>query len=221
MTRAANRELLALLVHEVRSPTAALQAIATVLTEDRVRGDALEELVALASTACRGIERVVRDAVPASVLLELVDVRDIARAAVAGAQLGGGRVRVQLPATPALVDGDPVRLRQALDNLVANAVVHSHSEDAAEVIVTTEPTRGTVLVEVRDSGVGIAVEHHERIFDPGVHLTTDAPGSGLGLAVARAIAEAHGGSLAVRSSPNEGATFILVLPRLVEQARSL
>ena len=215
MTAAADRRLLALLVHEVRSPTAALQAIATALTDDRFRGDPLAELVTLASTACRAIERVVRDAAPGSLRPEVVDVLDVARAAVSGAELGGAGVRADLPSVPVLVNGDPVRLRQAFDNLLTNAVIHSRSGAGADVVVAAEQREASVLVSVSDSGVGIAPEHHERIFDAGVHLDPDASGSGLGLAVARTIAEAHGGTLTVRSSPGEGASFTLTLPRLV------
>jgi signal transduction histidine kinase len=218
MTDRPDRALLVLLVHEVRSPAAALAAIASALGADDFRGESLRELLALASTACRGIERVVRDASPRSLRPERVDVADIARNAVAGAVLGGAKVRAELPSTPRLVDGDPVRLRQALDNLVANAIVHSGSEQA-DVVVTVADGCGTVLVSVHDTGVGLALEHHESIFEPGVRLDDTAPGSGLGLAVARAIADAHGGSLTVRSAPGEGASFTLALPRLGQARR--
>ncbi len=206
----ADRELLALLVHEVRSPTAALAAIATALSDDRLDDDTVTDLIALALAASRGIERVVSDTAPGSLQLEDVDVVPLAGAAVASAVLSGGHVRVALGASPLVVRGDPIRIRQAMDNLIANAVVHS--PHGTEVVVGAELVRGAVRISVQDMGDGIPEEKHESIFDPGVRLDRQAPGSGLGLAVARAIAEAHGGTLSVRSSPGKGATFVLSLP---------
>lgn len=212
MTTRADRERLALLVHEVRSPTAALAAISIALCDERLDDDTMTELIGLALAACRGIERVVTDAAPGSLYLEDVDVVDLAHAAVASAGLVGGRVRAVLEPAALLVRGDPIRIRQALDNLIANAV--GHSPAGCDVVVGAEVVDGKVLISVRDAGDGIASEHQGRIFDPGVRLDTGVPGSGLGLAVARAIAEAHGGTLTVLSSPGQGATFTLSLPQL-------
>ena len=212
MTTRADRERLALLVHEVRSPTAALAAISAALSEGWLDDDALVDLIGLALAACGGIERVVVDAVPGSVRFEDVDIADIARAAVSGATLGGGRVLAVLEGGPLLVRGDPIRLRQAVDNLIVNAVAYSPSE--SDVVVGTSAVETNVLIWVRDAGGGIASEDHGRIFDPGVRLHASVSGSGLGLAVARTIAEAHGGTLSVESAPGEGATFTLALPRL-------
>jgi signal transduction histidine kinase len=206
----ADRELLALLVHEVRSPTAALAAIATALSDDGLDDDTVTDLIALALAASKGIERVVSDAAPGSLELEDVDVVSLAGAAVASAVLSGGHVRTALGASSLVVRGDPIRIRQAIDNLIANAVVHA--PQGSEVVVGAELVRGAVRISVKDAGAGIPEEKHAAIFDPGVRLDRQAPGSGLGLAVARAIAEAHGGTLSVRSSPGEGATFVLSLP---------
>ena len=70
----------------------------------------------------------------------------------------------------------------------------------------------SVVIAVADEGDGIAPADLERIFEPGVRLTDARPGSGLGLAVVRTIARAHGGEVEVESSPGQGATFRLVLP---------
>jgi two-component system sensor histidine kinase BaeS len=108
------------------------------------------------------------------------------------------------------VVADPVRIRQALDNLVANALAHT-SEDG-EVFLDARVEGGDVVLSVTDSGPGIPEAEQARIFEPGVRLGSAYPGSGLGLAVVRAIAEAHGGRVAVRSVPAEGATFSLTVP---------
>ena len=108
-----------------------------------------------------------------------------------------------------LLHADPLRLRQALDNLVSNALVHGAG---GEIVVRTSLKGGNVLLAVEDHGPGIPADEQERIFDAGVRLDTRRPGTGLGLAVVRAIAEAHRGALSVQSTPGRGAMFTLQLP---------
>jgi two-component system OmpR family sensor kinase len=106
------------------------------------------------------------------------------------------------------VRADPVRLRQALDNLLSNAARHAGE---GEIVVEVGQADGVARVSVSDIGGGIPDADRQRIFEPGVRLGR-AEGSGLGLSVARAIAEAHGGTLTVASRPGEGATFTLSVP---------
>ena len=73
-------------------------------------------------------------------------------------------------------------------------------------------TEGAIEVVVSDTGPGIPADQLDRVFDVGMRLDADAPGAGLGLALSRAIAEAHGGSLAAWSAPGRGAAFTLTLP---------
>ena len=210
MTEADDRLRLALLVHEVRSPAAALAAIAATLSDDDVDPDSRRKLLALALAACRGIERVVGDAAVGSLHLSDVDVGDVAREVAARAALGGARVRPVLGPGSLVVQGDPLRLQQALGNIVENAVLHS--PPGGEVVVFVRVESRALLVSVTDRGSGIAAAHHDRIFEPGVRLDTSRPGLGLGLAVARAIAASHGGTVTVESAPGEGATFTIALP---------
>jgi len=201
---------LAFLVHEVRSPVAALSAIADALAGGDLDEGTRRELAGLALAACRGIERIVGDAAVGSIRLEEVDVGRLVRESVAAATLGGASVSLAIAAGLPRIEADPLRLRQALDNLVANAV--THSPPGGDVVISARVGNGAIRVSFSDTGVGIPIEEQERIFEPGVRLDTERPGSGLGLAVARAIAEAHGGTLTVESAPGEGATFTLVLP---------
>jgi signal transduction histidine kinase len=204
-------EQLALLVHEVRSPVAALAAVGQALSDGSMDVEARHRLFELAVAACLGIERLVRDLTVSSVVLEHVDVmRIVDDVAVAAALTSPIPIRVR-GATPELVvHADPLRVRQALDNLVRNAVAVSPAD--GEVVIEVVPSAEVVRVAVSDTGPGIAEADRARIFEPGVRLDERQPGSGLGLAVARAIAEAHGGSLSVESTLGAGSTFRLELP---------
>jgi signal transduction histidine kinase len=115
--------------------------------------------------------------------------------------------------TELVVQADPNRLRQALENLVSNALKHSPAGRPVVIHVERQqrPDGSWALVEVRDQGPGIAPELIPQLFERFVK----GPGStglGLGLYLVRRIAEAHGGTLTVHSEPGKGARFTLALP---------
>lgn len=198
---------MAVIVHELRSPVAALVAIAG----EYASSDAAtrRRLLSLAATAGASIDRILVDAEVASLRPERIDAAQLARDVAETAALGGASVVVDGDAG-VLLDGDRDRLRQALANLVANAIGHSPPRET--VSVTVRRLGDLVVLEVSDQGEGIAAADLARVFEPGVRLTDTRPGSGLGLAVVRAIAVAHGGAVEVESRPGGGATFRLVLP---------
>jgi two-component system, OmpR family, sensor histidine kinase MtrB len=109
------------------------------------------------------------------------------------------------------VRADPERLRQVLGNLIDNAV--KYSPDGATVEVRATQREGSIVVSVRDRGPGVASTDQRLIFEKFGRVSgTAKPGTGLGLYIARSIAEAHGGSLEVASTPGLGATFTLRVP---------
>jgi signal transduction histidine kinase len=198
---------LEVLAHEIRSPVAALAAIAEAYPPaDDVRR---RRLLELAAAAVASIERLLVDAAPGSLCRERVDVGSLARAAAETAALAGATVVAETE-DGLLVDGDPGRLRQALDNLIGNAI--GHSPAGTLVTVTAGRDGASVVIAVADEGEGIPKGDLARVFDAGVRLTDARPGQGLGLAVVRTIARAHGGEADVESAPGRGATFRLVLP---------
>jgi two-component system, OmpR family, sensor histidine kinase BaeS len=206
----AGTERLAILVHEVRSAVAALAAIAETYGDPRLDHGARRSLADLALAACRGIERFIADAAVASVRIEPIDVERIVSETVEAASLRGVPVRgVVEPGLPT-VDADAVRIRQALDNLVSNAIAHAASGE--EILVRAYLGEGELVLSVSDAGPGIPPAEHARIFDAGVRLDLSRPGSGLGLAVVRAIADAHGAALRLDSAPGRGSTFALAFP---------
>ena len=198
----------AVLVHEVRSPVAALAAVAEALRDEHLTSPARDELVGLAIGACAAIERIVTDIAIASVRRATVDPSTLIGQAVATGALGGLSIEARVAGELGPIDGDPVRLRQALDNLVANALIHGGD---GPVVVSAAQVDGAVVISVIDVGPGIAADQLERIFESGVRLDGDRPGSGLGLVISREIVEAHGGTLTAESS-SAGSTFTITLP---------
>ena len=210
MSRSLDGKQLAVLVHEVRSPVAALAAIADTFVEAGTHAKERAELARLAVSACRGLQRIAVDALTLSMRHEAVDPGALVRDVVATAAVGGSRVEADVASDLPAISGDPVRLKQALHNLVTNALVHAGSD--AAVTVSASAGQERVVLSVSDSGVGIPVAEQERIFEAGERLDSGRPGSGLGLAIVRAIVDAHDGRLSVTSSPGEGATFTITLP---------
>jgi K+-sensing histidine kinase KdpD len=145
-----------------------------------------------------------------------VDLAELVRDSAAAAERSQDEVPVRAVVRDPLpnIRGDRDRLRQVLINLIDNAVKYSSPGD--EVRVEAQTSNGRVVIEVRDQGPGIPTEHQKVIFEKFGRVQTGQtakPGTGLGLFIARSIAEAHGGSLDVRSNPEQpGATFRLSLP---------
>jgi PAS domain S-box-containing protein len=112
------------------------------------------------------------------------------------------------------VVGDRARLGRMLDNLVGNAIKYTQPGGVVEVSLAADGDRATM--RVRDNGPGIAPEHQQQIFDHFARARDAGDGGlrgiGLGLAIARAIAEAHAGAIGLDSSPGTGATFWVELP---------
>ncbi len=107
---------------------------------------------------------------------------------------------------------DPARLLEALDELVGNAV--RHTPHGTPIELSARLADGSLVVAVADHGPGIPRGEQDRIFDRFARVDgrERVDGLGLGLAIVKAVAEAHGGSVAVRSEPGHGATFELRLP---------
>ncbi|MDQ3995695.1 MAG: HAMP domain-containing histidine kinase, partial [Gemmatimonadota bacterium] len=126
--------------------------------------------------------------------------------------------RVIQPADPVVIQSDAGKLRQAVLNLLSNAVKFT---GRGSVTLRAFDAGDDVAFEVRDTGIGIAAENLQRIFEPfwqvEASTTRTAPGTGLGLAVTRRLAHLLGGEVSVQSAVGEGSTFTLVLPRNAPQ----
>jgi len=121
---------------------------------------------------------------------------------------------IELRAEHAVVVGDRVRLRQIVDNLLAN--VRAHTPAGTPVSVSLTRVNGSAEIAVSDSGPGLDDEHLEHVFERFYRADASraraSGGVGLGLAIVAAVAEAHGGSVSASSEPGHGATFRIALP---------
>ncbi|WP_322797578.1 ATP-binding protein [Thermoflexus sp.] len=122
---------------------------------------------------------------------------------------------VDFPPDFPLIQGDPRRLEQVLANLVSNAI--KYSPQGGTIRISGRVTPREVIVTVTDEGIGILPEEQERIFERFYRASAararQTPGTGLGLYLARAIVEAHGGRIWVESTPGRGSSFSFSLPR--------
>ena len=128
---------------------------------------------------------------------------------------GGVRLTISIPADLPLVVGERHRIQQVLLNLLANAI--RHTPPGGEILVTAQVERSSrIRVSVCDSGSGLSPEDETHLFDRfyrGANARAAGPGAGLGLSVAKAIVEAHGGTIGAENRPGGGASVHFTLPR--------
>jgi PAS domain S-box-containing protein len=140
-------------------------------------------------------------------------IRDVIKLVRSEAATNGVSVQTELADSLPLVEGDRVQLQQVVLNLIVNAIqaMGPVAEGARKVLITTVQSEPEgVLVEVKDSGPGLASDRLERVFDP--FYTTKSEGLGMGLSICRSIIEAHAGRLWVTSNPSGGAIFHFTVP---------
>ena len=217
-------DFVSLVSHELRSPMAAVIGSARTLQSRwrELRPDQRDAFLAVIADETSRLSALIGDVLDTSRIdagtfgytFTDVDLAAVLREATAAAEIGQDEVRLRMDVPPSLphVRGDRTRLRQLVDNLLANAI--KYSDSGASVEIEAGLRNGSVRVRVRDYGPGIALEDHDLIFEKfGRAGASDAkPGTGLGLFISRSFAEAHGGTLDVDSRPGEGATFTLTLP---------
>jgi two-component system OmpR family sensor kinase len=144
-----------------------------------------------------------------------VDLEGLVADATADAQVADRSRRVSARVlAPLVIDGDELRLRQVMGNIIRNATVHTPAGRPIEVTLRAEP--GLAVIDVVDHGPGIPTADAERIFErfhrADSQRSRDRGGSGLGLSIAAAIVDAHHGSVSVHQTPGGGATFRVELP---------
>lgn len=226
----AKDQFLAVLSHELRTPLTPVLGLASLLEQDPNLSEAVRDDVTIIRRNVELEARLIDD------LLDITRIRKgklcLSRKAVDLTMLIGEVVRICepdarekqidirmiLPPASRMVNGDPARLQQILWNLLKNAIKFTPVQGQV-TISCSDGADGVLTVDVIDSGVGIESENLSRIFNVfeqgGKTVTRRFGGIGLGLAISRALAEAHGGMLTASSEGlGQGACFTLTLPSL-------
>jgi signal transduction histidine kinase len=226
VTQQAQRDFLANVTHELKTPLTSIQGFAQAILDGAVQtpqqvqqaaqvmyqeAERMNRLVLDLLTLARlesGVAGLRRDRLDIAVLLEQVRQKFAVQA-----QSQQVALVLQVSALPVFW-GDGDRLMQVLSNLVDNAL--RYTPCGGTVWLSAQMEEGWLLMTVRDCGPGIALEEQERIFERFYQADrsrrSGRGGVGLGLPIARQICRAHGGDLFVRSSPGQGSTFVVKLP---------
>ena len=209
--------------HELRTPLTSIRGYAELFRRGAAQRpeDLAKSMSRIESEATR-MSRLVDDLLLLARLderppleLERVDLGALAEEAVAAARVVEPDRPIGFePLSGVVIEADPLRLRQVIDNLLAN--VRVHTPPATACTVSIERDGDDAVLTVRDAGPGLDPELASKVFERFVRAdgsrSRDAGGSGLGLSIAHAIVGAHGGSIAVESALGEGTSFVLRLP---------
>jgi signal transduction histidine kinase len=230
-------EFVALISHDLRTPLTSIIGYVELALDDDV-GPVLDaERRSYLEIVSRSSERLLRLVDDLLFVARLqagrlvldpaeLDLAEIARQAVSEAQPRAEAKGLELLYDgdgPARVQGDRGRIFQLLDNLVSNAI--KFTPEGGEIDIRTRRTADGAVLEVSDNGIGLTPGELERVFERFFRSTravdSQIPGTGLGLFIAKAIAEAHGGRISVSSREGEGTTFRIELPAQLEAGARL
>jgi two-component system, OmpR family, sensor kinase len=208
--------------HELRTPLTAVRAYAELFTRGAdSRPDDLARSMAGIERESERMSLLVDDLLLLAHLdegrpfeREAVQLDDVVREAVDSARAVEPEREIALEVEPLVVLGDHDRLRQIVDNLLAN--VRAHTPDASPVRVTLARANGNAAIEVADSGPGLSDDDRDRVFERFYRAddsrSRSTGGVGLGLSIVAAVATAHGGTVDARTGPDGGAVFRITLP---------
>lgn len=218
-------DFIAIASHELRSPLGLILGHATFLREIISENSYQNQLDVIIRNAERLKEIVDHlsqvenfDSGTASIRWQHIDVRSILQSVIHSFQAEAEERNLtlisEIPSEASQIYCDPAKLGVAISNIINNALVFS--ENGKTIKVSLERLPGYVQITVADSGVGIPAEDLHRIFERFYqvehHLTRSHSGMGLGLSVAKAIVESHGGQIWVESTLGVGSTFTILLP---------
>jgi signal transduction histidine kinase len=212
--------------HDLRTPVAAIKAAIGVVLANEPSGTppALHRLLGNIDLAADELARLIEDLLEVARLqagrVELwrssVDLREVVTRAVRAVEplieSNHQRLQISVPDQPVVASVDVERIGRVLRNLLGNA--NTYGREGGSIGVSLEQTSAEACLAVSDDGPGIPADQQERIFERFYRVGGAAStGTGLGLAIARGLVDLHGGRLWVESTPGQGSTFRVTLPR--------
>lgn len=224
----AKSAFISIVSHELKTPVALIKGYAGTLRRNDAQWDpaTVQQSLAVIEDEADRLSELIENLLAASKLqadgLRLTQVGDVDMRRLADRSVERFRTQstlhtlgVDFPSNFPTIHGDETRLRQVLDNLLSNAI--KYSPRGGNIVVRGVYDDQTVSICVSDQGVGLPQDEQDRIFERFYRvestLSRSTQGTGLGLYLARAIVEAHGGTIRVQSEPGKGSTFTFTLPR--------
>jgi signal transduction histidine kinase len=222
-------ELISALAHEMRTPLTSIKGYSTALLMDEAsfNPQTQHEFLQIIDEECDTLQDLIHDVLESSNieagLLQLepqpILLHRLVQSLVSDLEHRTSKHHfvIDFPPDFPIVEADPHRVEQVLRNLLDNSV--KYCPEGGIVVIRSEAQEDQVVISVADQGVGIAPEHLNRLFEKYFRVRSamnhHVVGSGLGLPIARAIVEAHGGRIWAESRLGEGSTFTFTLPRQV------
>jgi signal transduction histidine kinase len=209
------RDLVAAVSHDLRTPITSLRLLTEAIADDVVDSATKREYLAQMSTHLNAMSALIDDLFELSRLeagdiawsLEQVRLEELVGETVDAMRVQADKrhvhVSAELPPGLRPAHGDQEKLQRVLFNLIQNAIRHTPADGS--VVVRARPAGDAVEIEIADTGDGIAAGERERVFEPffrgGAQAARPGNGAGLGLAISRAIVEAHGGRIWLEDAP--------------------
>ena len=221
-------EFISTVSHELRTPMSSIQGITEILQEQKVKNKAKRgELLDLMSSETGRLSRLLHNILDFAKIEQQVKSYDFQKVEIQPLiedavklfryrlDSDGFLLRTHFPEHPVYLEVDRDSVKQALDNLIDNAIKYSSIEKEIDIHLVEK--KNQVEIRLKDKGIGIPLEEQDKIFD-GFYRVLDAKprstkGVGLGLKIIKHIMTIHKGDIKVESQPNKGSTFALIFPK--------
>jgi signal transduction histidine kinase len=221
-------EFISTVSHEIRTPMSSIHGMTEMLQQGKIKGKKKqEEILELMTEECSRLSRFLHNILDYGKIEQDAKVfhfqktnisqvgEDVLKLYAYRFQSLGFSVKKQTPKNPVWLNIDPDAIKQALTNLIDNAIKYSSKK--REIKISIAEKSDCVEIKVQDKGIGISEKQQQKIFE-GFYRASDAQqlapkGVGLGLKIVKHIMEAHGGNVQVESQKGKGSMFFLVFPR--------
>lgn len=227
-TDIAKDEFLAMITHELKTPLVPIQGYSDILLSEHLGKLTAKqkERISIIKDSSETLLAIISDLLDAQKLelgqlrmkKEIKNINDTISSAVTSLLPQAEQSNIELTSNikDLQISHDPERIKQVITNLIKNSLI-AVSPDSGKIQVTMEESPTEVKINVTDNGIGIPLDKQKDLFKKfyqvDATLTRETGGSGLGLAICKGIVDNHGGQISVQSSPNQGATFSLTIPK--------